>query len=597
MAVESSTLLLELGAILLIAFVGSALAYRLKQSAILGYILVGILLGPFMYIEIGGYVYHGLVQDTQIVDALSQLGILLLIFFVGLEFSMEKIKRVKGPAVILSFIDVGINLFVGFLLAFGLGWPLVDSIFLAAVMAMSCSGVAMKTLIELNRMSKPETEYILGMVILEEFISMVFLAVVGGLVIKINPDFTIVNLVVGMIAFFAFFAVLAAFVIPRTVTYLSKMKSDEMFVLFMLGIVFCSAAFADYCGVPKLIGAFFIGMVFAETKVMDRMEKKISPLRDAFVAIFFVSFGMMIDPPMFITMMPVVIVAVVLILLAEMVIMPFVAYLIGFNKGASVTIGASFSARGGESVMYASVGAQLPASTKGAELNPIAGAITFVMSALCPFFIKNSYKIADRVGLRMPNFLKYGGAVVARTLGKLVFPSTFRPFKVTKKFLMVLGALVIGLMLTAATEGVLHLAIFIVTIALCLQVYRMLAREMRSVIRLIDYTNLGSAMGSDKPLTNYIAQAITLGLIMCATVCFMFPVWWPSVIVITLGYVCWFVYLMKMVYDRTCTGSRYLKEQKMDFVKDPLSSPLADKEKERGLIPLHQEIEFRERKK
>ena len=597
MALDSSTLLLELGAILLIAFIGSAIAFRAKQSAILGYIVVGILIGPYMYIEVGGFVYNGLVQDTGMIDALSQLGILLLIFFVGLEFSMDKIKRVKGPAVILSFIDVGINLFVGFLLAFGLGWPLFDSIFLAAVMAMSCSGVAMKTLLDLGRMGKPETEYILGMVILEEFISMVFLAVVGGLVIKINPDFTVTHLVLGMAAFFAFFAFLAVFVIPRTVNYLAKMKSDEMFVLFMLGIVFCSAAFADYCGVPKLIGAFFIGMVFAETKVMDRMEKKIAPLRDAFVAIFFVSFGMMIDPPMFITMLPVVIAAILLIILAEMIVMPFMAYLIGFNRGASVTIGASFSARGGESVMYASVGSQLPSATKGAELNPIAGAITFVMSVLCPFFIKNSYKIADRVSVRMPNSLKYGGAVFARTLGKLVFPATFRPFKITRKFLMVLGALLLCLMLTAATNSWEHIALFAITVALCIAVYRIMVKEMRSVIRLIDYTNLGSVIGSDLPLTRYIASTISLGLIMVATVCFMFPIYWPSVVFISLAFVGWFAYLMKMVYDQTCSHSRYIKERRMDFTKAPLSSPISNVEKERGLIPLHQEMEYRERKK
>ena len=597
MEVNSSTLLLELGAILLIAFIGSAVAYRMKQSAVLGYIIVGILIGPYMYVNIGGFVYNGLVHEMDMVSALSQLGILLLIFFVGLEFSMEKIKRVKGPAVILSFIDVGINLFVGFLLAFGLGWPLVDAIFLAAVMAMSCSAVAMKTLIELNRMSKPETEYIMGMVILEEFISMVFLAVVGGLVIKINPDFTIWNLLIGMAAFFIFFAALAAFVIPRTVRYLDRMKSDEMFVLFMLGVVFSSAAFAQYCGVPTLIGAFFIGMVFAETRVMDRMEKKIAPLRDAFVAIFFVSFGMLIDPPMFITMLPVVVVAILLILLAEMIVIPFVAYLIGFNRGASVTIGASFSARGGESVMYASVGSQLPQATKGAQLNPIAGAIMFVMSALCPFFIKNSYRIADRFAIRMPNSIKYGGAVFARTLGKLVFPASFRPFRITKKFLSVLGALLVCLIATAATDGVLHIAFFAVTIALCILVYRIMVRELRTVVRLIDFTNLGSALGSDIRLTKYIASSISLGLIMVATVCLMFPIYWPSVIVISLGYVCWFAYLMKIVYDRTNSGSRYLVQKKMDFEKAPLASPMGDKEKERGLIPLHEQIEVRERKK
>ncbi len=89
--------------------------------------------------------YNGLVHESDLIDLFSQLGLILLIFFVGLEFSIDKIKRVKGPAVVLSLIDVGLNLFTGFLLAAWLGWGLVDSIFLAAILSMSCSAVAMKT--------------------------------------------------------------------------------------------------------------------------------------------------------------------------------------------------------------------------------------------------------------------------------------------------------------------------------------------------------------------------------------------------------------------------------------------------------------------
>jgi CPA2 family monovalent cation:H+ antiporter-2 len=596
MEAESSALLLEFGAIMLIAFIGAAIAYKAKQSAILGYLIVGIIIGPYMYIQIGPYVYSGLIQETTLISAISQLGLLLLIFFVGLEFSMEKIKRVKGPAVILSFIDVGINLFVGFLLAFGLGWPLIDSIFLAAVMAMSCSAVAMKTLIELDRFTKPETEYIMGMVILEEFISMVFLAVVGGLIIKINPDFTITSMMIGMITFFAFFALLALYVIPTTVRYLNKMKSDEMFVLFMLGVVFLSASFATFCGVPPLIGAFFIGMVFAETKVMDRMEKKIAPLRDAFVAVFFVSFGMLIDPAMIGPVIFVIPVAVGLIILAEIIIMPQVAYLIGFNRGASMTIGSCFSARGGESVMYASVGAQVPAVTKGAQLYPIAGAITFVMSAACPFFIKRSYQIADYFSLRFPASIRYGSAIFARTLGKLVFPASFRPFKITRKFALILFAFITSAIATGATNGPEHIVAYAITIAICIGVWFIMVKNLRSIVRMIDYSNLGAVLGSDEKLTRYIASAITLGLIMVATVCFMFPIMWQSVIVITLAYSCWFIYLMKMVHDRTCSSSRYLRRQKMAY-NASIAPPTMPKEKDPGLMPPSLEMEYRKRDK
>jgi monovalent cation:H+ antiporter-2, CPA2 family len=595
MAVDTSTLLFEFGVVMLLGFIGAAIAFKARQSAVLGYIVVGILIGPAMYIHIGGFTYTGLVQETGFISALSDIGILLLIFFVGLEFSVEKIKKVKGPAVILSLIDVGINMFVGFLLAFGLGWPLIDSIFLAAVMAMSCSAVAMKTLIELDRMSKPETEYIMGMVILEEFISMVFLTVVGGLVLNTDADFTVSGMLIGMAGFFIFFIVLALVVIPRVIGYLTKMKSDELFVIFMLAVVLLSAWFAEECGVPKLIGAFFIGMVFAETKIMDRMEKKIAPLRDAFVAIFFVSFGMLIDPSMFFPVLPVIAIAIVLMLLAEMVVMPVIAYLIGFNRRASVQIGASFSARGGESVMYASIGSQSAGATMGAELNPIAGGLTFIMSALCPFFIKRSYDIADYFAMKFPASIRYGAAVFSRTLGKLVFPSTFRPFKITWQFLGTLMAIVVGLIATASTEGLLHIVFFAFSIVMCVSVWFIMVKNMRKIVRQIDYSNLGAVLGSDEKLTKYIATSISLGLVMCASVCFMFPLLWQSVIVISLAYVCWFTYLMKVVYDSTCSDSRYIKIAQDKFTGK--FSSFDSTEKKNGMMSLDLELEYRKREK
>ncbi len=116
-----------------------------------------------------------------------------------------------------------------------------------------------------------------------------------------------------------------------------------------------------------MIGAFFIGMVFAETKVMGRMEKKIAPLRDAFAAVFFVSFGMLIDPAMFGSLIWVIIAASVIVIFNEIFVMSAISYLVGFGRRTSVTIGASFSARGGESVMYATVGSKAAGAVKGAS--------------------------------------------------------------------------------------------------------------------------------------------------------------------------------------------------------------------------------------
>jgi len=553
---EESRLMLEIGAMLLVAFIGALLASRAKQSVILGYIAAGILIGPYISFEIGGFSYHGLVQELGLIETISQLGLILLIFFVGMEFSMDKIRRVKGPAIVLSVIDVGVNLFTGILLATALGWPLVDTIFLAAVLAMSCSAVAMKALMELGRLERPETEFMLGMIILEEFLSMIFLTVVGGLVINSDADFSLTGMVVGIVVFFVFFVIMAALVIPKAIDRLQKMKSDEMFVLFMLGVICLSAAFAEACGVPTLIGAFFIGMTFAETKIMKRSEKIITPLRDAFVAMFFVAFGMLIDLSLFGSVWTIILIAVVLIVVDEILIMSAIAYLVGFGRKAAASVGASFSARGGESIMYASVGSQAAGATKGAELYPIAGAVTFIMSALCPFFIKKSFAFADAVAKHAPRFMVYSGGVISRTLNKMVMPGS-RIFTMSRTMVAGFSAYIVLVLALTAASGTLAIALYILASLACAFVWYLLQRDLRTVVGKVDYRNLGTLPDKERAISRYVAAVASLGMLMVVNVAFMFGVYWPSVAFITLAYLLWFIYLMKLAYDGTCDAPAY----------------------------------------
>lgn len=561
---EYSGLMLEIGLILMVAFIGALLASRSRQSVILGYIAAGIVIGPYLHFQIGDFTYNGIIQETEFIETISELGLILLIFFVGMEFSIEKIRRVKGPAVILSILDVGVNLFTGILLATGLGWPLIDTLFLASVLAMSCSAVAMKTLMELGRLERPETEFLLGMIILEEFISMLFLTIVGGLVIHTDADFTVSSMLIGLGAFFLFFAIMAAVVVPRVIARLQRMKSDEMFVLFMLGAICLSAAFAELCGVPALIGAFFIGMTFAESKVTLRAERIIVPLRDAFVAMFFVAFGMLIDPTLFGSVWVIILMAVVLISVDEILIMSALAYLVGFGRRAATSVGASFSARGGESIMYASVGSQAAGATKGAELYPIAGAVTFIMSVLCPLYIRKAFSLADWVARKAPRFMTYGAGVISRTFNKMVMPGS-RVFTLSRALLIAFIAYLVLVLAVAITPGIPGLVLYYLAISSVVLIWYLLQKDLLNVVTKVDYTKLGLREGMERTVSHYVATAACLGLIMVASVALMYLVYWPSVIVITLAYLLWFIYLMHLSYNRTCDAALYDEIRERSF--------------------------------
>ncbi len=558
-----SGIMLEVGVIMLVAFLGAALAGRTKQSAVFGYIIAGILIGPNIHLDVLGLHYGGLIGDSELIDLISDLGIVLLMFFVGLEFSITKLRKVERPAIILSLMNVGVNLFTGILLGTALGWPFLDTVFLASIVAMSCAAVAMKSIIELGRLDNPETDFLLGVMIVEDFISAVFLATIGGLMVKTSAETSLTGFLLGSVIFVAFFAVLALLVIPRTVRYLVRMKNDEMFVIFALGVVCMAAAVAEFFGIPAMIGAFFIGMTFAETKITKRMEEKMAPFRDAFVAVFFMGFGMMIDPGLFPSIVGVVLIVVVLVLVDDVFITAMVSYLMGYTSKQAVAVSTSLCARGAESVLYASVAKRSVATTKGAELYPLAGALTFIMSALCPLLMRRSNRIADVLARRMPHFIKYSAAVVARTLSKLIMPgSGYRIYRGSRWLLAAEVFYLAAILALIATSGLPHIMAFAVTVLAAGLMWFVLQAVLAPVVRQINYSNLGTEPGNQAYIGRCVASLVLVTLLTAACVAFLFAIYWPGVLVVLAAYAMWFVLVMKVAHDRTSGGSAYLRPRR-----------------------------------
>lgn len=540
--ITTQQVMLEFGIIMLVAFIGAALATRAKQSVIIGYILAGILIGPSMHIELFGYTYNGLFQDLSFIDFMSQIGLVLLMFFVGLEFSISKLKKTKGPAILLAVVNTGLDMFVGILLGLALGWPLVDTVFLAGVVAMGSAAITGKSLMELQKFSNPETEFLLGMVVVEDFLSMLLLTIAGGLVIKNGgvglgaSDF--VGMMIGIGAFYGFFIFLAIWVIPRSAKHLQKIRSDELFVLFALGLVFLAAATAQVSGVPAIIGAFFLGMIFAETKFADRLEMKLSSFRDAFVAIFFVLFGMLIDPAMFASVIWIVIAAVPLVIISDLLVTGALAYLLGFSGRAATSMGASMCGRGAESVMYASVGSNAVNATKGAELYPFAGAFCFIMSVITPAMMKFSDNIYRALSHVMPDYMKHSGAVVSRTLGKMVLPNSLRLFKRGRRIEIGLITYFCMLIAIVATDGIYHIAFAAASIGLTVWIFHVIDRELRPITRSINYENLGVYSRDGTQISRFIALFVSGSLVAILMVAFVFTyLWWLSVIVLLAYFV------------------------------------------------------------
>ena len=556
-----AALMFEVGVIMLIAFMGAAIASRFRLSVIIGYIVAGILIGPHVRLALGGVSYQGLITDDAFVQDISRVGLILLLFFVGLEFSIEKLKRTKRAAMVLALVNLGVNMFAGFVLGTYLGWPLIDTIFLAGVVSMSSSAITAKSLIELRRLNNNETEFLLGMVILESFMAMFLLTLVNGLVISADATpVSPVSLFLGVAIFIGFFAFLALLVIPRAAFLFERIKSEELFVLFALGIVFLAAALAEAFRIPAIIGAFFIGMVFADTKLVARFETKLEPLRDAFVAVFFLSFGMMIDPAMFPAILPMILIAIPLIFLNDLFLTSALAYFIGFSGRSSAAIGTSLLGRNEEAILYASVGTRairsnpnLPGDHAGTLLSPFAGLLCIIMSALTPTMMRRSDALASWFSRHLPKYITFGGDLVKRTLKTFVLPSSLPLFKHSRTFVAALFAYAAYIVALALIPGWPHLGMALALPAVVYGVWEIALKTFEHPVRHTNYGVVGT-IASKGEIHSLVSGIVVGALASAGAVAAIWQFWWPATLVVLYAYFLFVVFSMKATYRSIVLG-------------------------------------------
>jgi len=549
--VTEAELMFQLGAIMLLAFIAATMAGKLNQSVMIGYIIIGVFIGPKISIEMFGLEYNGLITDTSFIEIMSSIGLVMLMFFVGLEFSFTKLKKTRTPAIILAIIDTSVGLFVGFVFASFLGWPLIDSLFLAGVVAMSSTSIAMKVLFDLKRMSSPEVEFLIGLVVVETFIAMVILAIASGMIVEpaANPV-GYGQLIIGIVAFYGFFVWMAMWAVPRVVKFFNNIENDELFILFVLGVVFLTSGVAAIMNVPPIIGAFFIGMILAESKVTLRVQSKLESFKDAFVAIFFTSFGMMIDPAMFDDVLWMVLLAVPIVLLYEAFVMSGISYFLGFSSRASATIGTSMSGRGVESILFASVGSRVQGTTMGAQLNPFAGIFCFVMSAITPPLVKHSAAFANVLSKMVPKSIRFSASVVSRTLGKIVLPSNIKIFKGARMTGVLLAAFVGSCVAILLTGGLLHVLAVFVGAAITAAALFIIRDEILEVARHVNYSNIGVAT-NDKGVIVHLVSGIIFGALVAVLVIVSSWIYmWQFSVITALAYVVYVVLLMVWSFRR-----------------------------------------------
>jgi len=397
----------DLGLLLLFGFLGAWLAARRGQSVIIGYILVGAVLGPNAL---------GAIAEATPVRTISELGVLLLMFFLGVEFSLERLKRVRAAVLFVGTGELLANLLVGFLVGYALGWGVIERAFLAGIVAMSSSGVVAKLLIEWRRTANPEAEALMGIMIFEDFIAVLYLGALAALSGEGARASPVVLSLLKAIAFYALVLGIGGRFLSRALTLALRLRSEELFALLWLALIILAGVGAAQFGLAPAAGAFLLGMISPtrESDLGERIYGRLESFRDVFLALFFLAFGMLLEPESFRRVFPLVLLVALLSILTELVITSALAFLAGFPAPVALAIGAGMIPRGEYALLYAAFGQQL--GLIHSDLVQFTGWYVFVTTLLAPAFMKNTRPLYRALRRLIPTPLAFAGTLISTTL-------------------------------------------------------------------------------------------------------------------------------------------------------------------------------------
>ncbi|MEI6796280.1 MAG: cation:proton antiporter [Methanomassiliicoccales archaeon] len=370
-----ATFVLEMALVMILAAFIALAFYKLKMPMVIGYLAAGMILGPYT---------PGLQVDAEMISLLANLGIVLLMFCIGLEFNLRRLKQVGMFAILAGSIEVLIMLMMGYTLGLMLGFGGIASLILGGVLSISSTAVIIKVLTDRGEMSKKYAEAIIGILIIEDIAAVVILTITTPLAAGEAMGLgALVLMLLGIVFFLGISLVLGFAIVPRLMTWVAKGFPKEALLLVSLGLCFGMAVFANLLGLSVAIGAFIMGVIISQAKapVSEDVMELILPLRDVFMAVFFVSIGMMIDPKAIASIWPMVLIIAAVFILGKIVAVTIGTYTANLDAKSSLIAGMSMVAMGEFSFVMAKDGLAAGSITPGLY-SAIIGAALISMIAM-----------------------------------------------------------------------------------------------------------------------------------------------------------------------------------------------------------------------
>ncbi len=385
----------DLAVIMLVAGMVTIIFHRMKQPVVLGYILAGLILGPHTP-------PFSMVQDNHTIEILAELGIVFLMFSLGLEFSLRKLRAVGATAVVAALVEIVVMVWLGYEIGTYFGWKPMDAIFLGAMLAISSTTIIVKALDELNMKHERFAQMIFGVLIVEDILGIGIIALLSGIaatghVSTLDAAITISNLTLFMVVAL----VLGIILVPKLLEYVASFKRDEMLLITILGLCFGFCLLVIKLDYSVALGAFMIGAIMAESRRIRAIERLIMPIRDMFSAIFFVAIGLMLDPAIIMQHAKPVMVVILVIIFGKIFACTLGAMAAGNDGRTSLRVGMGLSQIGEFSFIIASLGLTLGVTSS--FLYPIAVAASVITTLTTPYLIKAADPLSGILARNMPS--------------------------------------------------------------------------------------------------------------------------------------------------------------------------------------------------
>ena len=391
-------LIADLALILICAGIMTLLFTKLKQPLVLGYVVAGFLASPHM-------AYTPSVMDTANIQTWADIGVIFLLFALGLEFSFKKIVKVGGAAIIAACTIIFCMILLGVAVGTGFGWKRMDCIFLGGMIAMSSTTIIYKAFDDLGMRKKQFTGLVLSVLILEDILAIVLMVMLSTMAVSHNFEGTeMLESIAKLLFFLILWFVVGIYLIPGLLKRCRKLMSEETLLIVSLGLCFGMVVMAAHTGFSAAFGAFIMGSILAETVEAESIERLVKPVKDLFGAIFFVSVGMMVDPAMIVEYAGPIVVITLAVIFGQSLFGTLGVLLAGEPLKTAMQCGFSLTQIGEFAFIIASLGVSLHVTSH--FLYPIVVAVSVITTFLTPYMIRLSdpvYCFADR---HLPQFLK-----------------------------------------------------------------------------------------------------------------------------------------------------------------------------------------------